>query len=87
MGLTPADSQSLEEDAFEDVGLADEEAKPKKKGIFARFGDSGTDNTSSSNNRPGSSHLSFRLPGRKRGQSGQGAELSNYQLDVPPREV
>lgn len=80
----------MEEETFEDVGLADEDSKPRKRGLFARFGDNSSDNTSNNNNnnnRPSSSHLGFRLPGRKRAQSGQGAELSNYGLEVPTTEV
>ncbi|EED24087.1 conserved hypothetical protein [Talaromyces stipitatus ATCC 10500] len=79
--------QTMEEETFEDVRLADEDVKPKKKGLFARFGDNSSENTGNNNNRPSSSHLGFRLPGRKRGQSGQGAELSNYKLEVPTTEV
>lgn len=71
---------STEEERFEDVGLNDE-PKPKKKGFFARFGDSTTDGTSSNDNsRPSSSHHNFHIPGRKRGQSGQGAELGDMPI-------
>lgn len=68
---------SMEEECFEDVGLNDEEAKPKKKGIFARFGDFSSDNPSSGN--PPKTGLGFHLPGRKRGQSGTGSELGNMK--------
>ncbi|KAJ5152035.1 hypothetical protein N7492_010330 [Penicillium capsulatum] len=64
--------ESMEEETFEDVGLQDE-AKPKKKGIFARFGDSSGD--AQSTNKP-SPTFGFHIPGRKRGQSGGGSELS-----------
>ncbi|EEA20562.1 conserved hypothetical protein [Talaromyces marneffei ATCC 18224] len=89
-GPTTGGPESMEEETFEDVGLADEDSKPRKRGLFARFGDNSSDNTSNNNNnnnRPSSSHLGFRLPGRKRAQSGQGAELSNYGLEVPTTEV
>lgn len=86
-GHLPARPQATEEEAFEDVGLADEEVKPKKKGLFSRFGDNSSETTSNSNSRPSSSHLGFRLPGRKRGQSGQGAELINYNVEVPTTEA
>ena len=75
-----------EEERFEDVGLNDDSAKvpsqQKKKGIFSRFGDSNADTPSAASGggdaaRPTSSHRGFHLPGRKRGQSGQGAELGN----------
>jgi hypothetical protein len=84
--------QSMEEESFEDVGLADEEAKPKKRGLFSRFGDNSsetaaTTNNNSNNNRPSSSHLGFRLPGRKRGQSGQGSELADYKQEAPTTET
>ncbi|KAL0261031.1 hypothetical protein SLS55_004723 [Diplodia seriata] len=72
---------STTEEDFEDVGLNDEPRlneeppKQKKKGFFARFGDS-SENLAKPDTRP-SSGLGFHLVGgRKRGQSGQGAELS-----------
>lgn len=75
-----------EEELFEDVGL-DGSAKPadaakqpanKKKGIFSRFGENQPEPPASGEApRPTSSHRGFHLPGRKRGQSGQGAELGN----------
>ena len=66
-----------DEEGFEEVGLNDD-AKPKKRTFFSRFGDSteaapGSD----SGSRPSSSHHGFHMPGRKRGQSGQGAELGS----------
>ncbi|KAL1954461.1 hypothetical protein VTO42DRAFT_1137 [Malbranchea cinnamomea] len=68
---------TAEETVFEEVRLTDD-TKPKKKGLFARFGDTGADSQASSgeNSRPSSSHLGFHFPGRKRAQSGQGAELT-----------
>lgn len=72
-----------EEERFEDVGLNDEsKVPPKKKSIFARFGDNSEGPTNSDNSRPSSSHRGFHLPGRKRGHSGQGAELGH--IDRPP---
>ncbi|KAF2088787.1 hypothetical protein K490DRAFT_72495 [Saccharata proteae CBS 121410] len=68
----------VEDSGFEDVGLNDEPKPQKKKGIFSRFGDSADPPASSSptdGSRP-NSHHGFLFPGRKRGQSGQGAELS-----------
>lgn len=74
--------QLTEEEGFEDVGLADEvKPPPKRKSIFARFGDSSESPATSDNSRPSSSHRGFHLPGRKRGQSGQGAELG--QINQP----
>lgn len=68
--------QLTEEEPFEDIGLHDETKQPaKKRGIFSRFGDSSESATAADNSRPNSSHRGFHLPGRKRGQSGQGAEL------------
>lgn len=64
--------ERMEEEAFEDVGLNDE-AKPKKKSIFARFGDS-SDTPQPANKS--STSFGFHIPGRKRGQSGVGSELS-----------
>jgi hypothetical protein len=71
----------VDEETFEDVGLS-EEPKPKKRGIFSRFGDS-SEHPSDENSRPSSSHRGFHLPGRKRGQSGQGAELGH----MPQKQV
>ncbi len=66
-----------EEEGFEEVGLQDE-PKPKKKGFLSRFGESTSDthNTTSDTNK---SHFGLHLPGRKRGQSGQGAELGHIE--------
>jgi len=64
------------EETFEDVGLNDD-PKPKKRGFFSKFTDS--EGNSSPDARPTSSHHShgFHFTGRKRGQSGQGAELNS----------
>jgi len=65
------------EEGFEEVGLNDE-TKPKKRGLFSRFGDSSGDSPITADARPASGHHNFlQFPGRKRGQSGQGAELSS----------
>ncbi|KAL8704377.1 MAG: hypothetical protein Q9201_002446 [Fulgogasparrea decipioides] len=77
--------QPTDEEAFEDVGLNDEakqQQPAKKRGLFARFGDNFEAAPSNDGSRPTSSHRGFHLPGRKRGQSGQGAELGN--IDRPP---
>ncbi|THX01194.1 hypothetical protein D6D13_09090 [Aureobasidium pullulans] len=59
------------DEGFEDVGL--EDPKPKKRGFLSRLTDSNDDGPDS---RPTSSHHGFHFgSGRKRGQSGQGAEL------------
>ena len=88
----PAEEEVVEDGAFEDVGLNDESGKaaaPKKKGIFSRFGDNTAPATApevaGDAARPTSSHRGFHLlPGRKRGQSGQGAELGS--IDQPMTE-
>jgi hypothetical protein len=62
------------EEGFEDVGLNDEnrphspQQQPKKKSFFSKFGDSQEPNSNSQG-------MSRFIPGRKRAQSGQGAEL------------
>ena len=72
-----------DEEGFEDVGLNDERKEvPKKKGIFSRFGESSEPQTNGDAPRPTSSHRGFHLPGRKRGQSGQGAELGNIEQPI-----
>ena len=80
--------ETTNEEHFEDVGLNDEAAKVshKKKGIFSRFGDNSEVPAAAvvaggDAGRPTSSHRGFHLPGRKRGQSGQGAELGT--IDQP----
>ncbi|KAL8794475.1 MAG: hypothetical protein Q9195_002948 [Heterodermia aff. obscurata] len=78
-------SKTSDDEGFEDVGLNDEtKLPPKKRGIFARFGDSSENQAAGESGRPNSSHGRFHLPGRKRGQSGQGAELGN--IDRPKDE-
>lgn len=73
---------STAEEGFEEVGLNDEPKPVKKRGIFSRFGDTGTD--AAHDERPSSSHHGFHLPGRKRGQStGQGSELRPMNKGVP----
>lgn len=77
--------KSADEEGFEDVGLNDEAKQPpKKRGIFARFGDNSESPSTADGARPSSSHRGFHLPGRKRGQSGTGAELAN--IDKPGNE-
>lgn len=62
-----------EEEQFEDVGLNDEQkAQPKKKGFFSKFG---SEHQESNPATPSQSVSRFLIPGRKRAQSGQGAEL------------
>ena len=65
------------EELFEDVGLNDE-PKPKRKGLFSRFGDS-LDMNSSSGLTSNSMHSGFHFTSRKRGHSGQGAELGRIE--------
>lgn len=66
-----------EETVFEEVGLGDE-TKPKKRTLFSRFGDSSDANSSAGP----SHHHGFSFTGRKRGHSGQGAELRNISRPV-----
>ncbi|KAJ8121903.1 hypothetical protein ONZ43_g1762 [Nemania bipapillata] len=57
------------EEGFEDVGLNDEkQPQPKKKSFFAKFSEPQESNTHAEG-------LARFIPGRKRAQSGQGAEL------------
>lgn len=71
-------ANAMEEEKFEEVGLTDE-AKPKKRGLFSRFGDYA--DAAQSGNR--SSSFGFHIPGRKRGQSGGGSELSAMKGPTP----
>lgn len=63
------------EEGFEDVGLDDtkQQPPPRKRGFFSKFSDAPDRDASSSPT------MSRFLPGRKRGQSGQGAELGNIE--------
>ncbi|KAJ5382942.1 hypothetical protein N7517_000853 [Penicillium concentricum] len=85
--LTPSGTHSnsftkpdpMEEEAFEEVGLNDE-VKPKKKGFLSRFGDS-TNDAQSPGPKSSTSSFNFHIPGRKRGQSGVGAELGSVKVN------
>jgi hypothetical protein len=73
------------EEGFEDVGLNDEpKPQPKKRGLFSRFGDNAHVNEKQEE-RPTSSHH-FSLTGRKRAESGGGAEMkpmARPSTDIP----
>ncbi|KAK2873931.1 hypothetical protein FQN49_001982 [Arthroderma sp. PD_2] len=77
--LGDRDDRDEVEDPFEDVSLADD-SKPKKRGFFSRFGDSPA-GSQTAQGRPLSSHHNFHFPGRRRAQSGQGAELASMSQD------
>ena len=77
--------QPTDEEAFEEVGLNDEAKQPpKKRGIFSRFGENPEASPTGESSRPSSSHRGFHIPGRRRGQSGQGAELGS--IERPAKE-
>lgn len=81
-----AGSRVPEEGAFEDVGLNDEprqQTQPKKRGIFARFGDS-HEADAAKEDKPG--HLHFNFTGRKRAQSkGEGSEMKSMSKPSSPQ--
>ncbi|GAB0132955.1 hypothetical protein EsDP_00001375 [Epichloe bromicola] len=58
------------EEGFEDVGLDDQKQQPRKRGFFSKL----TDSQDASGQQTVSR---FLMPGRKRGHSGQGAELNS----------
>ncbi|KAK5137406.1 hypothetical protein LTR08_008984 [Meristemomyces frigidus] len=82
---TAAAAAAADANAFEDVDIADKPAvaqQPKKRGLFSRITDSGDHH----GERPGSAdggRSSWHHLGRKRGQSGSGAELGSM---APKRE-
>lgn len=85
MKFTPPATQP--EDRFEDVGLDDAANKPRvKKGFFSRFGDSQGDASTTTapadGTRPSGSHYTPSFFSRKRGQSGQGAELGSMPVKI-----
>lgn len=84
----------MKEEDFEDVGLDDARPMhPKKRGLFARLTESNESSTTSLESRPASSHEKtswHHFGGRKRGQSGQGAELGSYpkiERESTPRPI
>ncbi|CEN62221.1 hypothetical protein ASPCAL08859 [Aspergillus calidoustus] len=75
--------ETMEEDHFEDVGLDDgDDAKPKKKGLFSRFGDFTNDSQASGSSK--TSSLGFHLPGRKRAQAPPVSEMGAMKTPAPP---
>jgi len=72
------------EEAFEEVGLDDQKNQPsqplRKRGFFSKFGDG---QEKDAMNQGAVSR--FLIPGRKRAQSGQGAELNH--IEQHPRVV
>ncbi|KAJ2965357.1 hypothetical protein NQ176_g10658 [Zarea fungicola] len=60
------------EESFEDVGLDDGKQQPRKRGFFAKLTDGQDKDSSAPSTMP-----RFLMGGRKRGQSGQGAELGS----------
>lgn len=81
-GPVPIVPPMREEEDFEDVGLNDDpkpvqQAPPKKRGFLSRLTDSNNDQAA-----VGAQDSKWHFGGRKRGQSGQGAELGS----MPNRE-
>jgi hypothetical protein len=79
----PSEShEQVPEENFEDVGLNDEpKPQPKKRSIFSRFGDNSHANEKQEE-RPASGHH-FTPFGRKRAESGAGAELKPMPKTAP----
>lgn len=69
------------EEAFEDVGLEDQKQQPRKRGFFSKLTDTQDKDSTS---QPNVSR--FLMPGRKRAQSGQGAELGPIDQANTPME-
>jgi len=61
------------EEGFEDVGLDDQKQHPRRRGFFSKFSETQEKDSA------GQPAMSRFLTGRKRGQSGQGAELGNIE--------
>ncbi|RFU78045.1 hypothetical protein TARUN_4201 [Trichoderma arundinaceum] len=62
------------EENFEDVGLDDQKQQPRKRGFFSKLTETQEKDASA---QTGVSR--FLMPGRKRAQSGQGAELGTME--------
>ncbi|KAK3355934.1 hypothetical protein B0H65DRAFT_505756 [Neurospora tetraspora] len=72
------DFSNTPEESFEEVGLNDDkqQAQPaKRRGFFSKFGSDAPENATPLKEKENGQAMSRFLPGRKRGQSGQGAEL------------
>jgi hypothetical protein len=82
----PDRSLPTAEEGFEDVGLNDD-IKPKKRGLFSRFGDSSETGGANAATTNSSSGHGFHIIGRKRGHSGHGAELRNMDRKTAAVEV
>lgn len=88
---------TAEESNFEDVGLNDENSRPqtqpKKRSFFSKFGSDESEAAPPAGgggaaSQPQTQHAGIAsrlLGGRKRGQSGQGAELGVMPLGERPR--
>jgi hypothetical protein len=85
----PIHAPMREEEDFEDVGLNDDPkpaqqtAPPKKRGFLSRLTDSSNEQQAAPGATP-SQESKWHFGGRKRGQSGQGAELGS--MPQPSRE-
>jgi hypothetical protein len=78
--------EPTKEEGFEEVGLNDEQSKaPKRRSFFAKFADSGEQGVPATTPSPSTSR--FHLTGRKRAQSGQGAELGDMSNKPEAAEV
>ncbi len=87
----PAVPATAEESNFEDVGLNDENSKPQnqpKKRSFFKFGSDENEAPVNAVQQPQAQHAGIAsrlLGGRRRGQSGQGAELGVMPLGERPK--
>jgi hypothetical protein len=78
---------STKEEDFEDVGLEDAKPapqQPKKRGLFARLTESSSENQATAG-ADGVKTEKWHFGGRKRGQSGQGAELGSISRPETPK--
>lgn len=78
----PGTQQEEEPDHLEDVSLDDPKPTHKKKGMFSRLIDSESHSERPATQDSGNKSSWHHFGGRKRGQSGQGAELGS----IPKRE-
>lgn len=95
---TTATPEEAEGEGFEDVGLNDDKPQSqqqapqhsKKRGFFSKFSDNNNASQDTAQSPVASSPMTSRfsiLPGRKRGQSGQGAELGHVRMETREREM
>jgi hypothetical protein len=81
------EGRTVDED-FEDVTLGDSSAtQPRKKGFLSRWGNEGSANENATGTSGTHHGFTSHFTGRKRAQSGQGAELGKVERPQTPKQA